>query len=290
MVLTDELWPIHVCLCALYLRGLPRPAACSARRVLAVERALRLASPALGSAAGCLRQAGFPEEALILDAPGQLTSAELVAPRALSLVSAGYPSLWPLRLRGSVPGALWVQGEPSVGPWFAVAGSRTPCAASRRLTAEVARAALAAGFGIVSGGAVGCDSVAAEVAQRAGGPLLTLLPHGFPAPAGFGAFVAAAAPREPFSTPLAMERNALIYAAADAAVVVQPRLRQGGSWHGAADALRRRLTRLFVAGPPSPGVSGLAALGAEPLLSPAELPARLAVPPIPPSLFEALAG
>jgi predicted Rossmann fold nucleotide-binding protein DprA/Smf involved in DNA uptake len=53
-------------------------------------------------------------------------------------------------------------------------------------------------------------------------------------------------PSEPFATRNAMERNAAIFAAACAAVVVQPRLGQGGTWHGANAALRRRETPLAV--------------------------------------------
>lgn len=69
-----------------------------------------------------------------------------------------------------------------------------------------------------------------------------------------------------FGTAAAMERNQLIYAAADAAVLIQPRYRQGGTWHGAISAHRLRLCQLIV-----PDDSGclasrtLIALGGTPL-------------------------
>jgi predicted Rossmann fold nucleotide-binding protein DprA/Smf involved in DNA uptake len=74
--------------------------------------------------------------------------------------------------------------------------------------------------------------------------------------------VSASAPMAPFTAGQAAERNALLYALGRAAVVVEPRLRTGGSWQGALDALRRRLA--VVALPteaPGPGGAALAALG-----------------------------
>lgn len=58
--------------------------------------------------------------------------------------------------------------------------------------------------------------------------------------------VSVCAPDEEFSTGSAMERNALIYAMADAAVIAHARFKTGGTWHGAIDAHRRRLARLVV--------------------------------------------
>lgn len=62
------------------------------------------------------------------------------------------------------------------------------------------------------------------------------------------AFVSAQAPEEGFSRAAAMERNALIYAFGAGAVVAHARYREGGTWHGAIDALRRR-HRLVVRAP-----------------------------------------
>jgi hypothetical protein len=52
-------------------------------------------------------------------------------------------------------------------------------------------------------------------------------------------------PEEGFSTAAAMERNALIYAAASRSLVVESRFREGGTWHGATSAMRRRLTAMY---------------------------------------------
>lgn len=55
-----------------------------------------------------------------------------------------------------------------------------------------------------------------------------------------------APPGTPFSTVLAMERNALIYAMADFALAVGPHLGRGGTWNGAKEAIRRRLTSVIL--------------------------------------------
>ena len=79
-------------------------------------------------------------------------------------------------------------------------------------------------------------------------------------------------PYEEFSRGTAMERNALIYASSESSVVIHARLREGGTWHGAIDAHRRKLTRLMVrVDDAEAGNRALIALGAVPLRSPGEL-------------------
>lgn len=86
-----------------------------------------------------------------------------------------------------------------------------------------------------------------------------------------------------------MERNALIYAFGRRAVVVRPRLRKGGTWHGAVDALRRRLASVFVYGDDDAG-RALVNLGARPFGRIDELEGLLSEPVVAaqPSLFGAL--
>ena len=171
--------------------------------------------------------------------------------------------------------------------WVGAVGSRRVDEAILADVAEVGARAVALGRGVVSGGAAGCDSAAEAAALAAGGPVLRLLPHGLDGRrAEDGAVhLALAAPDEPFSRALAMERNALIYGAADATYVGHARLREGGTWHGATDALRRRLGRILVRPDGSPAARALRALGAEELADPADLEARLAQGPPQRNLF-----
>lgn len=70
---------------------------------------------------------------------------------------------------------------------------------------------------------------------------------------------------EPFRAALAMERNTLIYAACPWTVVVAARLKQGGTWTGATEALRRGLTTVLVGQDGSEAARALVALGGVPL-------------------------
>jgi predicted Rossmann fold nucleotide-binding protein DprA/Smf involved in DNA uptake len=82
-----------------------------------------------------------------------------------------------------------------------------------------------------------------------------------------------------------MERNALIYAIADAAVIVHARFKTGGTWHGAVEALRRRYTRLIVREDANNAAHrALIGLGAIPLRRPEQLAEALAALPMQPTL------
>lgn len=73
-----------------------------------------------------------------------------------------------------------------------------------------------------------------------------------------------------------MERNLLVYAMSPVTLVAHARLRKGGSWNGAVEAIRRRIGVLCVPQSPDsnslePGLSALIALGAIPIGTPEEL-------------------
>lgn len=272
-------------LAALYLRGAPRPADPPRRGWPEVLSALRRD----GCDTGVLRQAGMTLAAALLDSPALVDWAEeaVAAGAVLTAASEGYPLRWFESLGDLAPPALWREGPlPSVG-WVGAVGSRQAEDDVLRFMAEVGRRAAGLGRGVVSGGAAGCDAAAERAALDEGAPVLRLLPHGLLLrPSDDAATrLSLAAPHEPFSRGLAMERNALIYAAADATVVGHARLRQGGAWHGASDALRRRLGRLLVRPDGGPAARALRALGAEEIDDPADLGARLAAGPSQRNLF-----
>jgi predicted Rossmann fold nucleotide-binding protein DprA/Smf involved in DNA uptake len=87
-----------------------------------------------------------------------------------------------------------------------------------------------------------------------------------------------------------MERNKLIYALADAALVVNAEINQGGTWAGATEQLDKlHYVRVYVrsSGKVSPGLDALKERGAEPWPNPAnadELAAALlAIAPLKPA-------
>jgi hypothetical protein len=82
-----------------------------------------------------------------------------------------------------------------------------------------------------------------------------------------------------------MERNALLYAFSPSTVVCHSRFREGGTWHGAIDAHRRRTTSLIVRDDGSPASRAFVALGAVPLGQPSDLAGCLQPDCVPSSLF-----
>ena len=274
-------------LAALYLRGVDRPANPPRRGWPEVLAALRRRPE--DDPARVLREAGMSLPATILQTTGLLAWAEEAVGNGavLTAASQGYPLRWFQAFGDLAPPALWREGPVPMVPWVGAVGSRQVEPETLEFMNAVGARTAALGHGLVSGGAVGCDSAAEAAALGAGGVVLRLAPQGLGAePAEDGATrVAVAGPQETFSRGLAMERNALIYGAAEATVVGHARMRQGGTWHGATDALRRRYGRLLVRDDDSTASRALCVLGAEALGSASELVERLAEGPPQRTLF-----
>jgi predicted Rossmann fold nucleotide-binding protein DprA/Smf involved in DNA uptake len=236
---------------------------------------LRRQDPELESVARVVRSDGFSHEAVVLDTPGVLSWAEAMmdAGKVITAMAPEYPSRWLRALSSAAPPALWRSGplsdpERRAGA-IAVVGSRHISTAVRRFAREVGQAAATHGMSLYSGNAVGCDEEAMRGAASQGGRVVGILPHGIER---LGRRVPGAeywsvcSPDEEFSRATAMERNVLIYASAASTVVVHSRFREGGTWHGAIEAHRRKLTRLVARQDErDAGNRALIALGAIPL-------------------------
>lgn len=216
-----------------------------------------------------LRREGMWQEAARLDRPGLCSWAERIvaSKRVLTAIDDRYPQRWLKVLGGKAPPAIWVGGDFPQGEFVGIAGSRHPTTASLRLAREFAAHVATTGKGLVSGGAQGVDRTAARAAFRASAPVVELLPHGIslaPAASKRGCVLSCAAPTEPFSTLAAMERNTLLYAFSEKTLAIQPKFKEGGTWHGAASALRRRLCTVLVNEDGTEATQALIALGALP--------------------------
>ena len=270
-------------LCALYLRGAPFARCVPRRRWPLVVDALRRFTPSLSDAPRVLRECGLYDEA------EPVFNSELVAwglsavesGRAATVFDVAYPVGWLESLGAGAPPCAWVRGELPLAPAVAVVGSRALCSADRSFACAVARTLMRGGHALVSGGAVGADSVALDAALASGGAgrCVELLPYGMEraAPSPGVCHVSVCEPWADFTTAQAMERNALIYAYGRRAVVVRARLRAGGTWHGAVDALRRRLGAVYVR-PAGPAARALVALGAVPVTGASSLGPLLSAP------------
>lgn len=232
-----------------------------------------------------LRAKGYFTEALSLEA-GDFSgfSGDFV-----TVLDEEYPSRWLSVLGDSAPPVLWAsfRRRGFFGPLLGMVGSRAVSREVRGFCTGVAQEAAGLGYSVISGGAYGCDQAAVEGASKS----IVVLPYGISLLESGEAdlYLSLCSPDEPFSRGRAMERNALIYAAGSHCFVGHARFRSGGTWTGATDALRRRLTRVVIREDrENPGHRALASLGALELKSPQGLAEALATPDVQGSLFGAL--
>lgn len=162
---------------------------------------------------------------------------------------------------------------------LAVVGSRNISDTLMQYASFVGQLAADAGRKIVSGGARGVDQAAMHGALEAGGCVAGILANGLERAAREyrGALMdgklVLACPYDPavrFLVGHAMQRNKLIYALSDAALVVNADYKKGGTWAGATEQLGRlklgrlKHVRVYVraTGEPSRGLDGLRERGA----------------------------
>ena len=201
--------------------------------------------------------------------------------RAIWVVSradAEYPRRLKVRLREDAPAVLYGCGNIALldTGGLAVVGSRHIDGAVLDYTVAIGRFAARARRTLVSGGAKGVDQAAMRGALEAGGKVSGVLAESLEETAmnrahrnvlidGQLVLISQCDPRASFNVGNAMKRNKLIYALADAALVVNSDLNKGGTWAGAVEQLDKfRLVPVFVrsTGEASAGLAALQKKGA----------------------------
>jgi DNA processing protein len=224
----------------------------------------------------------------------------------MSRADAEYPRRLKARLNEAAPAVLYGCGEVRLldSGGLAVVGSRDVDDALVAYTESVGELAAEAQKTLVSGGARGIDQAAMRGALRAGGRAVGVLADSLEKAALnrenrealLSKRLVLASPYDPsagFHVGQAMQRNKLIYALADAALVVNSDIDKGGTWAGATEQLDKlQYVRVYIrsTGAPSPGLDALKAHGAEPWPNPAtadELTTALrAIAPLKPAQAE----
>lgn len=191
-----------------------------------------------------------------------------------------YPSRLRARLKGHAPVLLYGCGDPALlgSGGLAIVGSRNVDEVGSEFTRHAARAAAGASIQVISGGARGVDSIAMEAALERGGSVIGVLASDLAKTSRSSAardavsdgrlcLVSPSAPESRFEAWRAMDRNKVIYALSDWALVVSSDLRKGGTWAGAKENLDNCWVPLFVrAGGQLPvGNRALLDLGGRPL-------------------------
>ena len=183
--------------------------------------------------------------------------------RAIWVVSRaddGYPPRLKARLKKNSPSLLYGCGDKDIlnSGGLAVVGSRNANDSLLEYTQEVGRLAAKARRTVVSGAARGIDQAAMSGALEAGGKVTGVLADSLEKSVmkrenrnrlleGQLILISPYDPSAGFNAGHAMQRNKLIYALADAALVVNAEINKGGTWAGATEQLEKlHLVPVFV--------------------------------------------
>lgn len=207
--------------------------------------------------------------------------------RAIWVVSradAEYPRRLKARLREDAPAVIYGCGDMSLleSGGLAVVGSRHVDDSLIDYTMAVGRLAARAGRTLVSGGAKGIDQAAMRGALEAGGKVSGVLADSLEKTTmnrehrnllldGQLVLISPYDPSAGFNVGNAMQRNKLIYALADASLVVSSDLNKGGTWTGAVEQLDKlKFVSVYVrsTGGSTPGLDALRGKGALPWPNP----------------------
>ncbi|MFZ6848089.1 DNA-processing protein DprA [Undibacterium sp. RuRC25W] len=207
--------------------------------------------------------------------------------RAIWVVSradAEYPRRLKARLREDAPAVIYGCGDMGLleSGGLAVVGSRHVDDSLIDYTMAVGRLAARAGRTLVSGGAKGIDQAAMRGALEAGGKVSGVLADSLEKTTmnrehrnllldGQLVLISPYDPSAGFNVGNAMQRNKLIYALADASLVVSSDLNKGGTWAGAIEQLDKlKFVPVYVrsTGESSSGIDALQGKGAIPWPNP----------------------
>ena len=197
----------------------------------------------------------------------------------LSRADDGYPARLKAVLKKDAPALLYGCGQGDImrKPGLAIVGSRDAGESSLAYAEDVAARVAVTGRVVVSGGARGVDRAAMNGALSAGGQAIGVLADKLERTSmnrehrnllldGRLLLISPYDPQAGFHVGQAMQRNKVIYALADAGLVVETAAESGGTWTGAVEQLQKYSRPVFVrtSGVASEGLRALAALGATP--------------------------
>ena len=191
----------------------------------------------------------------------------------LSRADPEYPTRLKSLLKEDAPSILYGCGEIGIlgTGGLAIVGSRDVNDTLIAYTEKVGRLAAEAHRTVVSGGARGIDQAAMRGTLEAGGKVIGVLADSLEKAAMNREYrdalmdkrLVLTSPYDPnagFNVGNAMQRNKLIYAFADAALVVNSDYQKGGTWAGAVEQLDKlKLVQVYIRGNGEPG-SGIEAL------------------------------
>ena len=196
----------------------------------------------------------------------------------MSRADPEYPKRLKERLKESAPPVLYGCGDSSAldSGGLAVVGSRNGGQVLSEYAANVGGIAASAGRQLVSGAAHGIDLASMTGALMGGGTAVGVLANGLESASverdnrnflmdGRLVLISPYDPSSGFNVEHAMQRNKLIYALSDSALIVDSDYQKGGTWAGAVEQLENmRLIPVYIrsVGDPSKGLEALSQKGA----------------------------
>ncbi len=170
----------------------------------------------------------------------------------ISRADLDYPALLKIRLKDAAPVVLYGCGDNSVlnSGGLAIVGSRHVDNDLIEYTETIGRLTAMAGKTVVSGGARGIDQAAMRGALQSGGRVIGALADSLERLTLARdsreflineqlVLISAYDPAAGFNVGHAMQRNKIIYALADAALIVSSDYESGGTWAGAIEQLEK---------------------------------------------------
>ena len=181
----------------------------------------------------------------------ELSQLQNMGISAITRADREYPAKLKKVLGNNCPPIFYVAGDLSLLDYKYVGyvGSRTVSEDDIAFTRNTVAKTVRSGFGVVSGGAKGIDTVSEEQALAMGAPIVEYLSDSMLKKIKRCAIVKAGAgkkmlllsvvkPDAGFNVGVAMMRNRYIYAQSSGTVVVRSEYNKGGTWAGATENLK----------------------------------------------------
>ena len=190
-----------------------------------------------------------------------------------------YPKILKKQLKGNCPPMFYYAGDIALAlrKYIGFVGSRTVSEDDSVFAASTVTKVNALGYGVVSGGAKGVDSIASETSLNNGNICIEYISDSFvrkikkhevvsAVQDGKLLILSVAKPDVGFNAGFAMMRNKYIYAHSAGTVVVKSDYKKGGTWSGATDALKKELCPVLCRNQRQyPGNAELIRMGAIPI-------------------------
>lgn len=199
--------------------------------------------------------------------------------KVITRADKGYPKMLKNKLKGSCPPMFYYAGDLSLLERRTVGfvGSRTVGDEDTAFAENIVSKINQHGFGVVSGGAKGIDSISSAASIANGSFCIEYISDSFTRKIkkkevisdiqnGKLLVMSMAKPDAGFNAGIAMQRNKYIYAQSEATIVVKSDYNKGGTWGGATEALKKEYCPVLCRDHKKyPGNMGLIKLGAVPI-------------------------